>query len=251
MRRRYWIVLVVVAAAVAAAGGAVAATKLASPSDSSKAVINDAAHRLNVSPGALSSALRKALDDQVDAAVASGRLSKEQGDAIKKRLDSRGLPIGALGFGFGLHRFGLPGFGLHGPPPGFRFRPELRLPGMFGRGLHAVTSYLGITPAQLRNELAAGKSLGQIAQEHGKTAAGLVSTLVSTVESKLAHAVAAGHLTAAQEQKILSGLRAMFQSLVSGKPLLPMHGLPPFGFGFGRRFRGHHLGRPSVAWPRL
>jgi hypothetical protein len=241
MRRRYWILLAVVAVAVAAAGGAFAATKLQSPNDRSKAVINDAAHRLNVSPSALSSALRKALDDQVDAAVAAGRLTKEEGDAIKARINAGRLPLlGAFGFGFGF-----------GGGRGFHFPERGPGPGMLAAGLGAVTSYLGISQAQLRSALASGKSLAQIAKAHGKTADGLVAALVATARTRLDRAVKAGHLSAEQERSILNKLRAPFEDLVTRTPPAGMLKAPPSGFGFGHpRFEvppsnGHfHFERP-------
>lgn len=245
VRRSYWIVLAVAVVAVAAAGGAVAATKLDSRGSGSRAVINDAAKRLHVSPGALSSALRKAVDDQIDAAVAAGRLSKAQGDALKAHLHSGRLPmLGGFGFRFRDHRFG--------------FDDRLRMPAMFGASLHAVTSYLGITPAQLRSALLAGKGLAEIAQAHGKTADGVVSALVGAAKSRLDRAVQDGRLSSSRERSILSKLRTVFGNLVDGKA--GMQGRPLFGFGFG--FRAHerfgvphadwrfHLGRPAFAFPR-
>lgn len=237
MRRPYWIGLVVVAVAVAAAGGAVAATKLESHGAGSQAVINDAAHRLNVSPGALSSALRKALDDQIDAAVTAGRLTKEQGEALKAHIDSGRFPLlGGFGFRFHDHRFG------------FGFRE--RMPPMFGASLHAVTSYLDITPAQLRSALLAGKSLAQIAVAHGKTAHGVVSALLGAAKSRLDRAVADGRLSSAQERSTLSKLRTVFGDLVDGELAAGMHGRPLFGFGFGFGFGGHrHFGMlPPGMW---
>jgi hypothetical protein len=237
MRRRYWIALGVVAVAVVAAGSAFAATKFESPSARSKAIINDAAGRLNVSPGALSSALEKALDDQVDAAVAAGRLTKQQGDALKARINAGQMPlVGGFGYGFGDRGFGF----------GFR-----HLGGMFGAGLHAVTSYLGITPAQLRNELAAGKSLAQIAQEHGKTADGLVAALDAVAKSKLDQAVAANRISSAQEQAILSKLHNLFEMLVNRTVPPGMQGMLHQGFGFGFRLHGSFGMRPQLKAPQL
>ena len=175
MRRRYWIAVVVAAVSVVAAGSAFAATRLESPGTRSQAVISDAAARLHVTPGALSSALKKALDDQVDAAVAAGRLTNAQGDALKARIDAGPVSLaGALGYGF------------RGRPFGLRHeRPGTRAPGVFGAGLHAVTSYLGVTQAQFRAELASGRSLAQIAKAHGKTAHGLVAALVARAKTRL------------------------------------------------------------------
>jgi len=243
MRRRYWIILGVLAAAVVAAGSAVAATKLESPSARSQAIINDAAGRLHVTPGALSGALQKALDDQVDAAVAAGRLTKAQGDALKAQIDSGKMPlVGGLGLGlmrgfgfkhgFGGSGFGAPGFGFkHGlGGPGFGFPPEGA--GIFAAGLNAVTTYLGITQAQLRAGLVSGKSLAQIAQDHGKTADGLVAALMAAAKSKLDNAVAAKHLTSTQEQAILAKLQTFIQMLVNRTPPAGLQHMLHHGFGF-------------------
>jgi len=73
----------VAASVVVGAGAGVAATKIAnSPSEESKAIVNDAAKNLGVEPSKLSAAIKKALEDRVDAAVAAGRLTKQQGQAL-------------------------------------------------------------------------------------------------------------------------------------------------------------------------
>ena len=86
------------AAAVLAVGGAgagVAATKLTtnSPSEESKAIVNDAAKSLGVEPSKLSAALKKAFEDRIDAAVADGRLTKEQGNELKQRIEADDFPL--------------------------------------------------------------------------------------------------------------------------------------------------------------
>ena len=229
MRRRYWIAVGVLAVAVLAAGSAFAATKLSSQGARSQAVIDDAAGRLHVTPTALSAALKHALDDQVDAAVAAGRLTKTQGDAFKARIDAGHVPL--LG-GFGLAR------ALGGPPFGLGFRharPALLFPGVLGAGLRVVTSYLGITRAQLKAALVSGKDLAQIAQEQGKTADGLVAALVAAAKSRLHRA---GHLSAAQEQAILDRMRAFLDGVVHRTLPAPLQRLPQLpGHGFGLRHR--------------
>src|SRR5438309_2108616 len=101
------------ALALGGAGAGVAATQLGSSSgDESKAVVSDAAKRLGVQPSALSDALKKALEDRVDAAVTAGRLTKAQGDELKQRIESGDFPLLAgPGLGFGVEHFrpaGLP-----------------------------------------------------------------------------------------------------------------------------------------------
>src|SRR4249920_4144628 len=111
--------IVAAAAAVLAVGGAgaaIAATQFNnSPSAESKAVVSDAAKQLGVQPSELSGALKKAMKDRVDAAVADKRITKAQGDELKKRIDSDEFPLLAgpgLGFGF-RHHFGFRDHGFH------------------------------------------------------------------------------------------------------------------------------------------
>jgi polyhydroxyalkanoate synthesis regulator phasin len=193
------------------AGGAFAAGKLTSPKEESQAVINDAAKRLGIEPAKLSEALKGALEDRVDAAVADGRLTKAEGDALKARLEAGDVPLlfgGAAhhrGFGFGRH---------HGP------------------SLDAAAKYIGITEAQLRTELQNGKTLADVAKAHGKTVDGLVNAVVDAAKTKIDAAVEAGRLTQAQANQMLSDLKERITDFVNGR--FPA---PPFG-----DHHGHHHG---------
>src|SRR6185437_12126293 len=131
-------------AAIAGGGVAIAASDSSSPSQDSQAIINDAAQRLGIDSTKLSNALKQALLDRVDAAVAAGRITKAEGDALKQRINSNDFPI----IGGGRHGFG------HG--------------GFLGK-IDAAASYLGVTEAQLRSELEGGKTLAQVAKDHGKS----------------------------------------------------------------------------------
>jgi hypothetical protein len=64
---------------------------------------------------------------------------------------------------------------------GVRF---LRLRGA-GLILRTSASYLGLTPAELRAQLKAGKSLATLAPEHGKTASGLDNAIVAAVTKRV------------------------------------------------------------------
>jgi len=197
---RTWKVVLAAAVGVAAlvAGGAVAATKLMSPGERSQAIVNDAAKQLGVEPAKLSAALKKAVENQVDAEVAAGRITKEQGDALKQRIESSGFPLlGVGGRGFGPHG----GFGHHDGP--------------FG-GLEAAASYLGLTEAQLRTELMSGKSLAQVAKDKGKTVDGLVNALVADAKTRIDAAVKAGRLTQAQADQVLTDLKQRVTDRVNG-----------------------------------
>ena len=227
MKKAHLVITVAATVVVAGAGGAFAASRLDSPNARSQAIISDAAGQLNIDPSKLTSALEKAIDNQIDAAVKAGKLTPDQATALKKRVDSGQVPlVGGLGFGHGQ-------FGRHG---GFGFGP-----GVLGASAAAVASYLGITPAELRTELEAGKTLAEIAVAHNKTADGVVSTLLSDAKKRLDAAVTAKKLTADQEQTFLDRLKTLLTDVVNGKrpepPAgAPMHGssLAPHGFRFGR-----------------
>src|SRR5229473_5725771 len=102
-RRKKVVAGVVAALAVTGGGAAIAASKLGSPSEESQAVINDAAQQLGVQPSALSHALKKALENRVDAAIAAGRITKDEGDALKAKIESGDFPLFFGGPGPGFH----------------------------------------------------------------------------------------------------------------------------------------------------
>jgi hypothetical protein len=107
-----------------------------------------------------------------------------------------------------------------------------------GANLAAVTSYLGISAATLASDLRSGKTLAQIADSTpNKSAAGLIQTLVTDAQTKLAAAVSAGKLTQSQSDAISTNLTQAITNIVNGT--FPA-GLRPGGFspgpGFGRGF---------------
>src|SRR5918999_6290156 len=106
--KRKLVVGAVAVGAIAVTGAAVAATRDTNPRQESQAVVNDAARQLGVQPTELTAALRKALANRVDAAVAAGRITRAEGDALKARINSGEMPL----FG-GPHR----GFGRFGRGP--------------------------------------------------------------------------------------------------------------------------------------
>lgn len=179
------------------AAGAIAANKVLSPSNESKAVIDDAASQLGVTPTALSNALKQALKNRIDAAVAAGTLTKEQASELKARIDSNEFPL--LGPG----RFGGP-FG-HG----------LGHPG-HGQGLAAAAAYLGLSEADLRTKLA-DQTLAEVAKAQGKSVSGLVDAMVAAIGKSIDDAVAAGKLTKAEADTIKSRLQERITELVNGE----------------------------------
>jgi hypothetical protein len=210
----------VAALAVGGAGAGIAATQLrSSPSEESQAIVNDAAKQLGVQPDQLSGALKKAMENRIDAAVAAGRITKAQGDELKQRVESNTFPLfGPMPLGFGFeHRFG---FRHHGFP-----------------GLDAAASYLGLTDAQLDSKLDSGKTLAQVAKDQDKSVDGLVAAMKADLKQHLDRAVKDGRITKAQEDQALKGVDARLKNLVSGKFIRPPRPEGWFGHrgGFGAR----------------
>jgi len=164
MRKRLTFLAAGTAAAVLAVAGiaGVAAQTGDSGSNPVGGFIDKLAANLGIGSDELQSAIDKTKDEMVDEAVADGRLSPEQGDALKERS-----------LGDGLKRFG--GFQRHfksdggqdGEHPGFDGFRVFRGHGPILGGLSEAADIIGIDQATLMEELMTGKSLAQVASEHG------------------------------------------------------------------------------------
>jgi hypothetical protein len=206
---------VVVLALAGAAGGALAASGTFDPQAERQAYLNDVAGRLGVTSAKLEDALKAAAIDRVDAALAAGRITKDQADAIKAAINAGRLPLGV------------------GLAPGLGFRPHGDLRFVGGGSLQAAATYLGLTEAQLRTQLMSGKSLADVAKAQGKSVDGLEQAMLAPIEAKLDQAVKDGKLTSAQRDEAMTKIKASIDDLVNGK--LPAK--PPGAYeGFGRAF---------------
>jgi polyhydroxyalkanoate synthesis regulator phasin len=213
----------------AGVGGVAVAATSGDGAKTEQAIIDDAAGKLNVSPSALRDALKTAVQDQLDQSVKDGKLTQAQADAIKQRMDASGriLPFGGPG------RFG---------PGGPEGRGEHGLLGARGALLSAAAGYLDLKEADLRGQLAAGKSLATIAGDKGKSVDGLKTALRDAVKTDLDAAVKRGDITQAQEDERLKEVDAHLDELVNGtvqrgRRFGPRRGPGPGGppvFGFHR-----------------
>jgi hypothetical protein len=211
---------------LAGTGGAYAATQSSTPSPTKtkaaaridqgaeqKAFLDDLAKRLNVTRDQLDTAIKGAADARIDAAVAAGKLTKEQGEAMKKRL-AAGAPLlrpGPLGLG-------RPHGGTFGRPLGLGFR------------LDEAADYLGLTRQQLHEQLRNGKSLADVAKAQNKSVDGLKTALKNALTAQLDKAVKDKRLTEAQKTKILADVDARLDEVVNNTG-------PRGGPGLKRRWR--------------
>ena len=185
------------AAAAASAGGAYAATQ--SDTNPRQAFLNDVAKHLNVSPAALSSAVKAALNDRINAAVKDGQITQAQAKQLEQQLSKGGAPVP---------------FFFAGPPGQFP-RGKQFLARRGGGTLHAAAVYLGLSNAQLMADLASGKSLAQVAKARGKSVSGLEQLLITAETKRVNQLQSSGAITKAQQQKILSRMSARVNKLVN------------------------------------
>ena len=218
--RRIAIVGGAVVALAAGTGGAIAATQSDDDAkDHEKTVLDTAAKRLDVTPEQLREALKAGRTAEVDQLVKEGKLTQEQADAIKKRLDESGLVLGGPG-----GRHGGPG-GPGGPGHGFG--------GKHGGGPHEMSAdlakALGLSESKLREQLQAGKTIAEIAKAQDKKLDDVKAAVKKAAVARLDAQVKAGKLTDAQRDEIVKRLDERIDHLGEG----PLHGRGPEGPKFG------------------
>lgn len=92
-----------------------------------------------------------------------------------------------------------------------------------GRGAHglvqATATVTGLTVDQVRAELAAGKSLTQVAQASGKTADEVIASARAAYKTKLDQAVAGGRITQARADTALQRFDSEAPALMASTTL--------------------------------
>jgi hypothetical protein len=206
--------------AVAGGGAAIAASQSDSPASS---FLDSVAKHLGISSAELEDATRAAAIDQVDQALEDGRITQEQADELKSRIESGDFPgfLGPALVGPGLFEFG---HAERGGPGHHMF---------FGDKLSSAAEYLGLTQAELRKQLADGKSLADVAEAEGKSVDGLKQAILAGARSALEEAVENERLTREQADAIYERLQGFIDDLVDGT--FPG---PRFRHGFGPGFDG-------------
>jgi uncharacterized protein (DUF433 family) len=202
-------------------GAAIAAVTKDDGKKAEQAVLDDAAKRLNVTPEKLRDALSAAQDAQLDQAVKDGELTQKQADAIKARRKESGRVLGGpFGGPPGFRGHG-PGFGPHGGMRGVMVFPDL-------------AKALGMTRAQLFEQLRDGKSIADIAKAKGKSLDDVRAAVKADAKQRADKAVRDGDLTQKQADDLLAHLDEALEHLGDSPP--PM-------------FRHHRDGGPPAMHP--
>jgi hypothetical protein len=225
----------VIAAAVAGLAVAGGGAGIAASQDDSagSSFLDSVAKHLGISSQELEDAAEAAALDQVDEALDQGRITEEQAEELRSRIEAGEVPFFGPGF------FG-PGLGPRGEPgsPERHFFFGDKLPErhfFFGDELSSAADYLGLTEAELHEQLADGKSLADVAEAEGKTVDGLERAILDGARASLDEAVEAERLTREQADAVYERLQSSIDELVNGTF---ERRAPGFGPGFGPRFGG-------------
>jgi hypothetical protein len=208
--------------------GGVAIATAQTDADSPRAFFDAVARHLGISSEELEEATKAAAIEQVDAALEEGRITEEQAERLKERIESgEGVPF--FGPRFGFERGFGPGFGFDGPHGSF----HLVAP---GDQLTAAADYLGLSVAELRERLRDGDSLADIAEAEGKSVDGLRDAMLDALREKLDNAVEEGNLTREQADRILDHIDSHIDEIISGniedRRLRGLTDAPPSGAEF-------------------
>jgi hypothetical protein len=215
---------ILAAALVVGGGGAAIAAAQDSSSSRIDSYLDGVAEHLGVSTEELKDAMKAAAIDQVDAAVEAGRLTEEEGDALKERIESGDVPpfFGPF-LGPRLHHFPDRPFG--GPPLFFEAK------------LSTAADYLGLSEDELQEKLNDGSSLADVAEAEGKSVDGLKQALVDAARERIEQAVEDGEVTQAEADDLLEGLEERIGHFVEHAR-----------FRFHEEFGGMRMPRTGPFW---
>ena len=153
--------------------------------------LNRVARLLGVTTDRLTDAFKQASRETVQQAVQEGRLTQDQANRIIQRIDQGQFFVGPF-FSKG--------------------RPAVHFD--LCRHLDALAGFLGMNTADLMNELRSGKSLAQIAQEHGKSRDELKTFLTQQFDQAIDRLVQQGRLTQEQANNAKSRFQSNLDRLV-------------------------------------
>ncbi len=108
-------------------------------------------------------------------------------------------------------------------------------PGGIGRGgmqLSTIATALGMTEADLRTELQAGKSVADVASAKSVSLDTIVNAVVTAEQTRLQQAVTDGKLTQAQADTMLSNLKLTLPSQLQTKTVVGLSRRANGGLGF-------------------
>jgi polyhydroxyalkanoate synthesis regulator phasin len=176
----------------------------ASPSASknyAQVFVDKLAGILGLTPAQTQDALKQAQLQTVDQMLKDGKITQQQADAMKARINA-GQGLGAIG-----------GFGRHGNN-GFKASGALMRDLMTAEA-NAAASALHMSTADLQSALRSGKSLSDLEKQQNVSDSTVKAAMKNAAKGVLDNAVKAGTITQAQADAILArtgnGLKSRHQ----------------------------------------
>lgn len=167
--------------------------------------------------------------DRLERAVRDGVMTRDEADRVLAELEQHvtDLVEGNL------------------PMPDLGRMPLLGHPDLWGFAdgpLAAAAGAIGIRPAELLSELRDGRTIAEVAADHGVDVAAVVDAIVGALGDRLDAAVEDGWLTQAEADELAAELRDTATAIVNGE----LDGIGPFpmpGFGWfgGGDWPGHWM----------
>jgi DNA-directed RNA polymerase specialized sigma subunit len=169
-------------------------------------------------------------ENRITEAVADGRLTQEEAEEARTALADR---VNAMVNGE--HPTGFKSFGMDRfhRCDGYGFKNNF--------GLDQIAEELDLSVDELRERLAGGSTLAEIADDQSVSAETLVDTLLADLDEKLDALVADERLTQERADEVREGSAAMIESMINGE-------MPGFGglqFHHGERFHGRGMPGPG------
>jgi len=209
MRRIVVAALAIVLVGAALIGGSIGLAVAQGEDGPVRTFLGRVAEKLGIGEDDLRSAMTEAQQDITDEQVAEGRLTAEQGERLKERIEDKGF----LG-------------------PRDRFAIGAHVRHHNGRlVLEATATVLAMEPEDLVGELKDGKTLAEVAKEQGMPLDQFTTELLAQVEQELAALVAEGKITDEQAKAALERIKENIDRIVNAQP-------GPCGFGGPRRGPG-------------
>ncbi len=140
------------------------------------------ADNLGITQGELEAAIDETQLEIVDDLLAEGRLTEEQADSARERIEEGGSFFGPL----------------------LRHKQGMHLR---GGGFHVganIAEFIGIEPEALREAIEGGQSVVQVAEANGVSEQELTDYLLGEIETKLAEAVESGRIDQARADEMLA-----------------------------------------------
>lgn len=201
------VIFAVVAVAGSAAGFVSAQTDGDGPaSGDHPGFIVKLAENLGISVDTLEQAIRDTQIDQLDEAVADGRVPEDRAAEIRERIESGDAPLFPFARGPGHHHGGI-------------------------AAVRQTAEFLGLEPQDVVQALRDGGTLAGLAVANGKTAGELSAFLLAELQEYVQQAVDNGRITQERADEILADAPARINDLINheGPCFGGPHGFPQDG----------------------